>query len=504
MIRTALVILILILSTPAQAQESVWSRLGVGAMHAGADGLERAGALLADLHLRARADREILAAAEWLSRRGSHPGERVEMAAAVAEAWVASGREDEARRVLARVSREMDRIPTTATKNRALYELGRAWARTGATGEVEAIAAALSRPDTILAELGAIQGEAGDLDAARALAARVTDPSARGKILGRSARARTNAGDLDTALTLLEEIDDLQWRTSVIQAVAVAKAEAGDCAGGRTVADRLCGVPGIDPKTIDLSGGLARRSPHPLVMAKVAAACARGGDPDEALRIVATLPPSRRQVEAIAGIAAAVKDDVSARELLEDARVRAGEIPRPGTRALALVAVATAWTARGETDKAIAILDTAWDAGRKVKKPGLGDGRFTILADLAAAGRCEDASRRARTITAPFWRDGALAAAARGCAAAGETDAALALAAATRTPLWTANAYQETALARLEAGDIAAALDAAARVPSKRGRIKALAAVGAAHRKAGGALSEDLSAALARLLVEKN
>jgi len=503
MSRTALVILILILTPPAQAQDTVWSRFSAGAIRAGADSLERASAVFADLRLRARADREILAAAEWLSRRGSHPGERIEMAAAIAGAWVDAGHGDEARRVLARVSLEVDRIPTKATKNRALYELGRAWAGAGATEEVEAIAAALARPDTVLAELGAMQGEAGDLAAARALAARVTDPAGRGKILGRSARARIAAGDQDEALAILEEIEDLNWRVSVIQAVAMAKAEAGDCPGGRSVADRLRGVPGIAPKTIDLSGGQARRSRHPLVMAKVAAACARGGDPDEALRIVATLPPGRRQVEAIAGIAATVKDDVNARELLDDARDRAGKISKPGAQALALIAVATAWTARGETDKAIGILDTAWDASRKVKKLGLGDGRFTILADLAAAGRCEEASKRARTITAPFWRDAALAAAARGCAAAGETTTALALAAATRTPLWAANAYQEIALERLKAGDIATALDAAARVPSERGRIKALAAVGAAHLKAGGAPSSDLSAALAKLLSDR-
>ena len=502
MSRTAIVILVLLLSPPALAQDTVWSRLSVGAIRAGADSLERAGALLADLRFRARADREILAAAEWLSRRGSHPGERIEMATAVAGAWVDAGHGDEALRVLARVSREVDRIPTKATKNRALYELGRAWARAGATEEVEAIAAALQRPDTILAELGAMQGEAGDLAAARALAARVTDATARGKILGRSARARANAGDLDEALAILEEIEDLNWRVSVIQAVAVAKAEAGDCPRGRAVADRLRGVPGIAPKTIDLSGGQARRSRHPLVLAKVAAACARGGDPDEALSVAAALPPGRRQVEAIAGIAAAVKDDVRARELLEDARGRAEEIPEPGIRALALISVAKAWTALGKKDTAVELLDAAWGEARKVRKPSLGDGRFTILADLAAAGRCEAASKRARTITTPFWGDGALAAAAKGCAAAGETAAALALAAATRTPLWTANAYQETALALLEAGDIAAALDAAARVPSKRSRIKALAAVGAAHLKVGGTLSEDLSAALAKLLVD--
>ena len=504
MFRTALVILALLLSAPVQAQDSVWSRFSAAAIRAGAESLERADSLLADLHLRARADREILAAAEWLSRRGSHPGERIEMAAAIAGAWVEAGHEDEALRVLAGVSLEVDRIPTKATKNRALYELGRAWAGAGAMDEVEAIAAALPRPDTMLAELGARQGEAGDLAAARALATRVTDPTARGKILGRSARASVKAGDQDEALAILEEITDLNWRASVIQAVAVAKAEAGDCPGGRAVADRLRGVPGIEPKTIDLSGGLARRSRHPLVMAKVAAACARGGDPDEALRIAATLPPGRRQVEAIAGIAVTVKDDARARELLKDAQGRAGEISKPGVQALALIALATAWTERGETDKAIAILDTAWEASRKPKKPGLGDGRFTILADLAAAGRCEDASRRARTIAASFWRDGALAAATRGCAAAGETAKALDLAAAVRTPLWAANAYQEVALARLKAGDIAAALDAAARVPSKRGRVKALAAVGAAHLKAGGASSSELSAALSRLLVDRD
>ncbi|MFH1531617.1 MAG: hypothetical protein ABIK09_12890 [Pseudomonadota bacterium] len=496
-------ILTLLLSSPARADDGLWTSFRQRVDHVARDLFFNLREGLHDLDLKDRATKEILVAAELLSRRGAHPGERIEMAAAVAAAWAEGGRPDEARRVLARFAGEVDRIPTKATKNRASYELGKAWAALGDGDRVEAIAEEVSRPDAILAELGAVRGEAGDLGAARALAARIKDPAARSRVMGRAAQALSGRGDHDGALALLDEITDIPWRTSVIQAVGVAHAEAGRCAAGRAVADQLLGVPGIDPKTIDLSGGLARRSPHPRVLAKVATACARGGDADAAEALAAAVPPGRRQVEALAGIAAVVKDDARARTLLAEARGRAGEIEKPGVRALALVSVADAWTARGNTAEAIAVLDAAWDVGQEVEKPGLGDARLQILADLGAAGRCGDADIRARAFKAPFWGDGALASAARGCAKSGEIEKALALAAATHVPLWRANAYQEIALARLAAGDLITALEVVARIPSERGRLKALAAVGAAHLKAGGAPAEGTSTILARLLEDR-
>ena len=453
-----------------------------------------------ELALADRSSQEILVAAELLARRGSHPGERVEMAAAVAAAWVDGGRPGEARRVLAAFASEVSRIPTKATKTRALYEMGKGWAMLGDEAQVEAIVAKVTRPDAILSEMGAFRGEAGDLDAARAFAVRIKDPAARSKTMGRTARALSDKGDQEGALALVDEIVDIPWRTSVLQAIGVALAEAGDCAAGRAVADQLLGVPGISPKTIDLSGGTSRRSPHPRVLARVAAACARGGDMDGAEGVAAAVPPGRRQVEALAGIAAVAKDDDEARRLLAEARGRVGEIEKPGAQALTLISVADAWTARKNTAEAIAVLNVAWEIAQEVKKPGLGDPRLEILADLGAAGHCDDADIKARAFKAPFWGDGALASAARGCAQSGETEKALALAAATRVPLWRSNAYQEIALALLEAGDAVAALDAVKRIPSERGRVKALAVVGAAHLKAGGEPSVALSAVLLDLL----
>lgn len=497
-----ILVLALTLSAPAQADGGLWASFKHRVSGA-------AGALLADLEahhadmdLMDRASTEILVTAELLARRGAHPGERVEMAVAVAAAWTRAGRIDEARRVLGRFAGEVDRIPSKATKSRALYELGKAWATTGDGERVEAIAATISRPDAILAELAAVRGEAGDLDGARALVARVEDKGARSKALGRTARALADKGDLDGAMALLPEIQDIPWRTSILQAVGTAKAGAGDCPAGRAVADQLLGVPGIDPKTIDLSGGSARRSPHPRALAKVAVACAKGGDVDGAVAVASAVPMGRQQVTALARIAAVVEDDARARGLLAEARGLAGQIEKPGVRALALLAVADAWTARGDDAAALAGLEAAWAVGQEVEKPGLGDARFEILAALGVAGRCDDAAARARAMNTPFWGDGALAAAARGCAKAGETEAALGLAADTKVPLWRANAYQEIALARLEAGDVSGALDAVARIPSERGLVKALAAIGAAHLEAGGAapdaLTRQLSALLAR------
>jgi len=491
------------LATPADASEGLWTSFKQRVDRVARGALSGLRETLYDFDLKDRAAREVLVVAELLSRRGAHPGERIEMATAVANAWAEAGRPDEARRVLNRFAGEVDRIPTKATRNRARYELGKAWAMLGDGDRVEAIAAEVSRPDAILAELGSVRGEAGDLDAARAIAARIKDPGARSKVMGRAAKALSDRGDHDGALALLDEITDIPWRTSVLQAVGVAHAEAGRCAAGRAVADQLRGVPGIAPKTIDLSGGLSRRSPHPRILAKVAAACARGGDVDGALGVAAAVPPGRRQVEALAGIAAAVKDDERARGLLAEARGRVGEIGKPGVRALALVSVAKAWTARGDTAEAVAVLNAAWDVGQEVTKPSLGDARLQILADLGAAGHCGDADARARAFKAPFWGDGAIASAARGCAKSGDTEKAIALAATTRVPLWRSNAYQEIALARIAAGDLITALDVVGRIPSERGRVKALAAVGAAHMKAGGGASsavttEALAALLAR------
>lgn len=497
---TIILILALTLTSPARASDGLWGAFSLRVSRAALAWVADLQAHRADLDLMDRAATEILVAAELLSRRGAHPGERIEMAAAVAAAWVDAGRTDEARRVLGRFAGEVDRIPSKATKSRAQYELGKAWAMTGDGEKVEAIAATVSRPDAILAELAAVRGEAGDLAGARALAARIEDKGARSKAIGRAARALADAGDLDGAMALLPEILDIPWRMSILQAVGTARAIGGDCAGGRGAADQLLGVPGIDPETIDLSGGTSRRSPHPRVLAKVAVACARGGDVDGAVTVASAVPMGEQQVTALAGIAAAAKDAARARRLLDEARGLAGQIGKPGVRAQALLAVAEAWTARGDDTEALAALEAAWAAGQLVEKPGLGDARFDILAALAAGGRCGDAATRARAMTAPFWGDGALAAAARGCAKAGETGEALALAAATKVPLWRANAYQEIALARLAAGDITGALDAVGRIPSERGRVKALAAVGAAHLKAGGAAADGLAAPLRALL----
>jgi len=491
-----IVILALTLSAPAQAGDGLWTSFKQRVSRV-------AGALVADLQahqvdreLMDRASMEILVTAELLARRGAHPGERIEMAAAIAEAWHDAGQNEEARRVLGRFAGEVARIPSKATRNRARYELGKAWAMVGDVAQVEAIAAAVSRPDAILAELGAVQGEAGDIDAARALAARVKDPAARSKTMGRVARSLSDQGKHEAALALLPEIQDIPWRTSTLQAVGTAYAKAGDCAKGRGVADQLLGVPGIDPKTIDLSGGAARRSPHARVLAKVAVACAKGGDIDAAVTVASAVPLGRQQVTALAGIAAATKDDTRARALLAEALGQAGQIKKPGVRALALVAIADAWTDRGDAAAALETLDAAWAVAQEVEKPGLGDARFEILAGLAAAGRCDDATTKARAMQVPFWGDGALASAARGCAKAEEIDKALALAASTKVPLWRANAYQEIALARMADDDVVGALDAVRRIPSERGRVKALAAVGAAHLEADGQPSNSLAASL--------
>ena len=495
-----IVILSISLTTPVRAGDGLWTSFKQRIHRTATALVEDLVAARLDADLVGRGSHEILVAAELLARRGAHPGERVEMATTIAAAWMEAGRPEEARRVLDRFSHEVERIPTKATRSRALYELAQGWAILGDDARVEALAADLPRPDAILAELGAVHGEAGDLDGARTLAARVKDPGARGKLLGRTARARVEAGDLDGALALLPEIQDVPWRTSILQAVGVTRGEAGDCKAGRAAADQLLGVPGIDPKTIDLSGGMARRSPHPRVLAKVAVACARGGDLDGAVEIAGAVPPGRQQVEALAGIAALAKAPDRARTLLAEALGRAGEIGKPGVRALALVSVAEAHLARKEMPQAREVLDAAWEAAGKVEQLGLGDARLEILALLGAVGRCGDAAARSRAIDAAFWRDGALAAAARGCAKAGDTETALALAGDTRVPLWRANAYQEIAQARLDAGDPVAALDAVSRIPSERGRVKALATLGAAHLKAGGVPSEDISRILAGFL----
>ncbi len=163
---------------------------------------------------------------------------------------------------------------------------------------------------------------------------------------------------------------------------------------------------------------------------------------------------------------------------------------------MAVVGIADGWTDGGDAAAALETLDAAWAVAQEVEKPGLGDARFEILAGLAAAGRCDDATTKARAMQVPFWGDGALASAARGCAKAEEIDKALALAASTKVPLWRANAYQEIALARMADDDVVGALDAVRRIPSERGRVKALAAVGAAHLEADGQPSNSLAASL--------
>ncbi len=488
--------LALTLSTPALAGDGLWTSFKQRVSRVATTWIADLQAHQVDRDLLDRASMEILVTAELLARRGAHPGERVEMAVAVATAWNDVGQNEEARRVLARFASEVDRIPSKATRNRARYELGKAWAKLGDVAQVEAIAADVSRPDAILAELGAVRGEDGDIHAARGLAARVKDAAARSKTMGRVARSLSDQGKHEEALALLPEIQDIPWRTSTLQAVGTAYAEAGDCARGRAVADQLLGVPGIDPKTIDLSGGAARRSPHARVLAKVAVACAKSGDVDAAVTVASAVPLGRQQVTALAGIAAATKDDARARALLSEALGLAGQIKKPGVRALALVAVADAWTDRGDTANALATLDAAWAVAEEVEKPGLGDARFEILAGLGAGGRCADAAAKARAMQFPFWGDGALASAARGCAKAGEVDEALALAGSTKVPLWRANAYQEIAMARMADEDVVGALDAVRRIPSERGLVKALAAVGAAHLEAKGQPSNSLAMSL--------
>ena len=499
-----IIVLTLLISSPAHAGDGLWTLLKRGLERATDLSLADLQARLDDYAMRDRATREILVAAEVLARRGSHPGERVEMAVAIATAWVEAERPEEARRVLARFSGEVDRIPTKATRSRALYELGKGWAMADDREQAEAIAAKVPRPDAILAELGAVRGEAGDVQAALALAERVEDAGAKGKLLGRTARARVRAGDIEGALALLDRIEHIPWRSSIIQAVAVDKAEAGDCAAARAMADRLNGVPGIAPSTIDLTGGAARRSPYPRVLAKVAVACAQGGDLDGAAQAASELSPGRQQVGVLAGLAAVAKDEGRAGRLLFEARGRADEIAEPGIRAKALVSVARAWKSRGNTDATIEVLDAAWDVAQKIAKASIGDARLEILAMLGEAGRCSDAKERARSLDTAFWQDGALASAARGCAQGGRTEAAMALAASTAVPLWRANAYQEIALALLEAGDIVAALGAVRQVPSERGRVKALATLGAAHLKAGGEPAAGMADVLAELLAAED
>ncbi|MBM4372622.1 MAG: hypothetical protein FJ098_13255, partial [Deltaproteobacteria bacterium] len=397
---------------------------------------------LPGLRLRSRATQEILVAAERLARHGAHPGERVEMAAEIAAAWVDGGRPEEARRVLAAFAGDVERVPSAATRNRARYDLGRGWARAGAAGEALAVAAGLPRPGGLLAELGGSLADAGDEAGARALLSRIDDPSARAKVQGRIARAAAAAGDLRRALALSEGIEDPQWRTSVIQDVAIRQAEAGACAEGRATADRLQGLPAVPAETLDLSGGAARISPWDRVLSLVAGACARGGDPTGAIDVAAGIQDTRRQVEALAAVAQAHPDPTRARELLVEAHGRAGTIIKPGIRGLALVPVAQAWRQRGECGPGREVLEAAWGAAGQVEKAGLGDARFTLLDELARCGGCAEAASRARSFRDPFWRDGALTRAAQGCAQAGDAPAGLALAKEIRTPLWATNAFQ--------------------------------------------------------------
>ncbi|MBM4372430.1 MAG: hypothetical protein FJ098_12295, partial [Deltaproteobacteria bacterium] len=83
---------------------------------------------------------------------------------------------------------------------------------------------------------------------------------------------------------------------------------------------------------------------------------------------------------------------------------------------------------------------------------------------------------------------------------AGDAPAGLALAKEIRTPLWATNAFQEVALALQAAGDLPAAVDTAGQVPSERGRVQVLAALGRAWLEAGAPPVPGLIEALARLL----
>ena len=156
-----IVILALLLSSSVQADDGLWTSFRLRAARA-ADAMSKdLQARLVDFELQERSTLEVLVVAELLARRGAHPGERVEMAAAVAAAWAEGGHPDEARRVLARFSAEVDRIPTKATRSRARYEMGKGWAMLGDEDRVETIAAEVPRPDAILSEMGAVRGEAG-------------------------------------------------------------------------------------------------------------------------------------------------------------------------------------------------------------------------------------------------------------------------------------------------------------------------------------------------------
>ena len=255
------------------------------------------------------------------------------------------------------------------------------------------------RNQSIPADLPTAWAHLGRLDHAEALARAITDPDTQALALSGVATAAARAGDLDRAEALARTIADPRY-------------QARPSPGWRRGRPGRCSGPG-PPAGHGRGSARHHRPRHPGPGAHwVATAAAQAGDLDraEALARTITDPYAHYHARALAGVAAAAAQAGAldrARPLVADAEALARSLTDPGIQAWVLTGVATAAAQAGALDRAEAL-------ARIPAGPGSQAQPLAGVATAAARAGALDRSRRlvadaealARTSPAPSPRPG--------------------------------------------------------------------------------------------------
>ena len=353
-------------------------------------------------------------------------------------------------------------------------------------------------PLTIITAEQTRAGKAGD---AVAVARRIKSPGPRAEVLGGIGAVLASAGRTDQALQLAADVSDPRERSRILERAARP---------GFDEADALIAppMPAIDQPasrafdaSMRLAGAFSKADERDLAYCAIATANARGGTPDQAAaaaalirmpwpKFYALLSVGEAQVKAGARAAAVatyarardaallLKEDEYLKQLVES-QARAGLIeealatlPRIKgnetsamtkvdgkwvsmdlSRRFALSAIARAMAKAGRIDEA---LKTA--RMTEGENGGVGYGVGVVAEGLAEAGRIDDALRAAKAVDNEGWRDYLLLTFARARVAAGRMDQARNLAPGIGSEHERAQALAAIAGGYARAGDSEAAL----------------------------------------------
>ena len=382
---------------------------------------------------------------------------------------------------------------------RMLNNLATVLARAGETGRAERIAAGVTGPADpgVLSDIAGALAEAGDHEAARAMADRaeqiartITDTRGRARALAFLGEALTEAGDPDRAERLAGLIAPPAARAWVLQYLAVALARAGDQDGARTAADRAERVIGAIAGKRDRAAALgtfaqslakigaydrAERTAvgitEPFVRAwalsNMADLLVLAGEADRAGRVAGEADRAtdfivdvQHRISALTDLArtlVAAGEPARARAVAAKAELAVRPLLDPQARAEELSDVASALVRAGDPERADVVTGEAEQVARGVADHDSRDWILSLVAERMAEADPDRAERIAGTIDEPDARGSALSVVAGALANAGRLDRAERVARAIGQPSSRAAALGKVAEARANAGDHARA-----------------------------------------------